>query len=195
MGKCYGYLRETIQEANKAKPNKNNNMHKTGLLEYLNVIFPDVNDWVWNKTIPNAKRRFRPDYRSEQLKLIIEFNGVHHYRKPNIIVNDKEKEMFYEQCGYKVVMIPYFIQLSNSTVKTLFNVEVKEQLFDETIPSLFASDECTPAFLCPLGIEKMAEDFLKFPKQYEVNMNQMQKEDIILTRWDLLEQEYNKRLI
>lgn len=168
-------------------------MHKTGLDEYLKVIFPEIDDWIHDKTIPNLKTKIRPDYRSEKLKLIVEFNGLPHYQKPDVILKDKEKEQLYVALGYKVVVIPYFIQLTNKAVKTLFGVSVDEQLFDETIPSLYSCDACTPAFLCPMGIQRMAKDFINFPEQYEVNINSMKKEEKIeLTYWNLLEEEYSK---
>lgn len=190
----WGYLRETEVKAQKTEVNPTNGMHKTGLDTYLKAIFPNTDDWIHDKTVPNCKKKTRPDYRSESLKLIIEFNGLPHYKKPNIILNDKEKEKLYTELGYKVVQIPYFIQLTNKTVERMFGVSVEEQLFNEDISSLLSRDECTPAYLCPLGIKRMAEDFLKYPEQYEVNVNSMknEKEDINLTGFDLLEKEYNK---
>lgn len=189
----YGYLRETEQKAKSTKPNPINGMHKTGLDEYLKVIFPEIDDWIHDKTIPNSKTKTRPDYRSEKLKLIVEFNGLPHYQKPDIILKDKEKAQLYTSLGYKVVEIPYFIQLTNEAVKTLFGVSVNEPLFDGTIPSLYSCDTCTPAYLCPMGIQRMAKDFINFPEQYEININSMKQEDNIeLTCWDLLEDAYNK---
>lgn len=187
----WGYLRETSEEAKNLKLSSKTKMHKTGLDEYLKAIFPEVNDWVHDKVIPSAARRLRPDYRSEELKLIVEFNGLQHYTSPNNILRDKTKEEFFTGLGYKVVVIPYFIQLTNKAAKILFDVSVSEPLFDENIPSLLSEDKCTPAFLCPLGIKRMAEDFIKFPEQYEININSMKEEDLILTSWDLLEREYN----
>ena len=203
MTNKWGYLREHSEEASKLRKNPNNKLHKTGLNEYLKVIFPNRN-FVHDTKVEGVDGRKRPDYYSnEPTKLIVEFNGLPHYTKPDIILRDKIKQKLFEDNGYKVVMIPYFIQLTNKAVKTLFGVDVKEPLFDENIPSLFVSDGCTPAFLCPEGIKRMAEDFLKFPEQYEVNMKQMKKEmemldkngnkkyDPMLFGIDLLEKEYN----
>ena len=157
---------------------------------YLKVIFPNTKDWIHDKRVPNCIKNTRPDYRSESLKLIIEFNGLDHYTKPNIILKDIEKEKMYKDMGYKVVQIPFFIQLTNQAVEKMFGVIVKEQLFDGNVPSLLICDKCTPAYLCPLGIKRMAEDFQKYPEQYDVNMSSMKKEDLQLTSWDLLEKEY-----
>lgn len=51
--------------------------------------------------------------RSESLKLIVEIDGLPHYQNPIVILKDKEKTKLYEEFGYKVVRIPYFIQLTN----------------------------------------------------------------------------------
>lgn len=169
----WGFLRETSELSAKAGIDKDTGLHRTGLDEYLKVIFPDVSDWVHDKPFPYSnkgrKTRRRPDYRSDTLKLIIEFDGLQHYTNPQNILNDQEAKKFYESYGYKVVRIPYFIQLSNNAVKILFGVDVEKFLFDESIPSLGVKGKNTPAFLCPAGIERMKNELLKFPEQYKVN--------------------------
>ena len=55
----------------------------------------------------------------------------------------------------------------------MFGVKVKEPLFDGKIPSLSISN--SPAFLCPAGLQRMAEEFVKFPEQYEVNRQALEK--------------------
>lgn len=184
----YGFLRET-QEKAISENNKNTKFYRTGLNVYLNTIFPDVTDWVHDKVLYTIRKR--PDYRSDSLKLIVEFDGLPHYQKPDIILNDYKSIEIYNNFGYKVVRIPYFIQLTNDAVKTLFSVDVKTKLFDENISSLSSKYYNTPAYLCAAGIKRMANEFLKFKQQYKVNLESMKKEDLFLTRYDLLEQEYN----
>ena len=41
-------------------------------------------------------RKNRPDYRSEKLKMIIEFDGWQHYQKLDQIQKDYENQKFYE---------------------------------------------------------------------------------------------------
>ena len=46
------------------------------IYEYLKVIFPNVNDWIHDKALGKINGvlcRKRPDYRSESLKMIVEF--------------------------------------------------------------------------------------------------------------------------
>lgn len=175
----WGFLRETAEAAKKAGIDKDTGLHRTGLDDYLKVIFPDISDWAHDKPFPYSKNgkktRRRPDYRSDALKLIVEFDGLQHYTNPQNIINDEDAVSFYESCGYKVVRIPYFIQLSNDAVKTLFGVSVNEPLFDESIPSLGIKGQNTPAFLCPAGIERMKKEFMKFPGQFEVNYRHLVK--------------------
>ncbi|MBP3477346.1 MAG: DUF559 domain-containing protein [Lachnospiraceae bacterium] len=179
-------MRETKEKAISARKDADTGICRTGLEEYLQVIFPDTNDWIHDKVIDNLpkgiKTRKRPDYRSESLKLIVEFDGLQHYTNPEKIKDDKDTIEFYEKLGYKVVRIPYFIQLTNQAVKELFNVCVKEPLFDGSIPSLGVKGKNTPAYLCVAGIERMAKEFVRFPEQFETNKKALlQVDDEYLT--------------
>lgn len=173
MDKQWGFLRETKEKAIMAGKDADTGICRTGLNEYLQVIFPNTNDWIHDKIIDNLpaekKSRKRPDYRSESLKLIIEFDGLQHYTNPEKIKDDKFTKDFYEELGYKVVRIPYFIQLTNQAVEELFGICVDEPLFDGNIPSLGIKGKNTPAYLCVAGIERMAKEFARFPEQFETN--------------------------
>lgn len=176
--KEWGFIRETIKEAQKAGLDEDTGLCRTGLEEYLAVIFPEITDWIHNKEIPpinGIKRKFKPDYRSDSLKLIIEIDGLPHYKDPEIMANDREKDKVYISMGYSVIRIPYFIQLSKNAVKELFGIEINEELFDESYPSIGLKGRNTPAYLCPEGIKRMATEFLKFPNQMKVNIENLRK--------------------
>ena len=148
----WGFLRETDALAKKAGIDKDTGLHRTGLNTYLKTIFPSINDWIHDKAIGEfngIKYRKRPDYRSEELKLIIEFDGLQHYTKPDVIEKDEINTELYKGFVYKVVRIPYFIQLSNKAVKTLFNIDIAEDLFNDSISSMGVEGKNTPAYLCP----------------------------------------------
>lgn len=186
----WGFLREDAADANKAGLDVDTGLHRTGLEEYLAVIFPDINDWIHDKALGKANGktyRNRPDYRSETLKLIIEFDGMPHYTSPNNILRDDKNTKLYKNLGYKVVRIPYFIQLTNDAVKKLFNINVREKLFNPSIPSLGKNGQNTPAYLCPAGVERMKKEFSQFPEQYKVNKEFLrQQNDPFLTGVDLI---------
>lgn len=173
----WGFLRETKEMAKKAGIDKDTGLHRTGLEEYLSAIFPETCDWIHNQRIPNSERLFRPDYRSKTLNLIVEFDGLQHYTRPDIILKDDEKTNFYQNQGYKVVRIPYFIQLTNKVIKQLFGQDVDEQMFNEAIPSLGIKSKNTPAYLCGAGITRMQNEFKKFPEQLKINIEALEKEN------------------
>lgn len=192
----WGFLRETAEDAKKAKIDKDTGLERTGLEKYLEVIFPKTNDWIHDEAFEyNGKKyRIRPDYRSDSLKLIIEFDGIQHYKDPSKIETDRKNTKIYESYGYKVVRIPYFIQLTNKAVEQMFGVKVKEPLFDGKIPSLSIGKH-SPAYLCPAGLQRMAEEFAKFPEQYEVNRKALRKaNNPYLSGVELLEKAVNEIL-
>lgn len=191
----WGFLRETNTQAKEAGLDKDTGLHRTGLEDYLKIIFPETDDWVHDKALgilEGKLYRNRPDYRSEKLKLIVEFDGLQHYTKPDIIQKDLLTTELYKNLGYKVVRIPYFIQLTNKAIKTLFDVEVSEELFDEKISSLGVEGQNTPAYLCPAGVKRMVEEFKKFPEQYKTNIEFLKKQnDSFRSGVEFLENEYN----
>ena len=190
--KKYGFLREDEKAAFKAGIDKDTGLPRTSLLEYLHIIFPKVNDWVHDKSIPkqftnNISFRNRPDYRSETLKMIVEFDGIHHYTNPDIIIKDIYNTNLYKKFGYKVIRIPYFIQLTKEAIKILFQKELHQELFPDNIASLTYKCRNTPAYLCLTGIERMKQELLKFPIQRQVNIDYLKSENNFeLTRYDLL---------
>lgn len=194
--KKWGFLRETCALAEMSGKDLDTGLHRTGLEDYLKVIFPQVDDWIHNKTIGKVNGinyRNRPDYRSVKLKLIIEFDGPHHYKKPDNIEKDIRTTELYKSFGYNVVRIPYFIQLSKKAIKTFFNVDLSEDLFDETISSLGIKAQNTPAYLCPAGVKRMAEEFKNFPEQYKTNIDFLKKQNLpFKSGVEFLESEYIK---
>ena len=190
----FGFLRETATLARAAGIDKDTKLHRTGLEEYLKIIFPGINDWIHDKALGELnglKYKSRPDYRSEKLKLIIEFDGLQHYTKPDIIEKDYRLTKLYISLGYKVVRIPYFIQLTNKAVKTLFDIDIAEELFSEKYSSLGVQRLNTPAYLCPAGLKRMAEEFMEFPEQYKTNVEFLKSQnDPYKSGVEFLEKEY-----
>jgi len=174
----WGFLRETAEKAKEAGIDIATGLHRTGLEEYLKVIFPETQDWIHDKAIGEVngkKYLIRPDYRSLELGLIVEFDGLQHYTNPDIIEKHIKNTEIYISFGYNVVRIPYFIQLTKKVVETLFGIDINQSLFDETIPSLSPKGRNTPAYLCPAGAKRMMEEFKKFPEQYKTNFDFLKK--------------------
>ena len=82
----WGFVRETRDMA--SGTDKETGLNRTGLEDYIKVIFPEIpeDNWVHDKPIPDSGRRIRPDYRCEDLKLLIEFDGLQHYQQPDCVI-------------------------------------------------------------------------------------------------------------
>lgn len=172
----WGFLRETEELAKKAGIDKDTGLHRTGLEVYLDAIFPGkvwIHDTAFGEH-DGKHYRIRPDYRCEELKLIVEFDGIPHYQKPDVILRDKDNQIIYESFGYKVVRIPYFIQLTNEVIFKMFGIEMQEEMFSPTIPSIGVKGANNPAYCCPLGIERMAAELKKYPQQLAVNVKALE---------------------
>ena len=106
--------------------------------------------------------RFKPDFRNDNLKLIVEFDGDRHYTMAKFILRDALKDKQEEELGYKVVRWPYFVQMTSKTAKMLLGVDydVKQEY-----PHGFVDAKCVcPADFCMLGIEKFIADMKKLSK-------------------------------
>ena len=137
----------------------NNYLTEKALGEYLTQIFPN-HEFIRDKTVPDSKIRNRPDYRNDELMLIVEFDGYRHYSNPDNILVDEHKDDVYEGMGYKIIRIPYFIQMSTDIVKLLFNKNVKiEQIYPH---GFIDSKAMLPAFFCELGVTRFKNDLKKF---------------------------------
>ena len=169
----FGIARETSELAAKARE-AHQEYRFTGLDEYLSVIFPGEK-WIHDKAFGHGLR-IRPDYRCERLKLIVEFDGTPHYTDPKVMERDRKNQDTYEDWGYRVVRIPYFVQLTREVIQELFGVDVGCDLVDPEIPSMGKEWENTPAYCCTAGVARMASDFDRFPQQFGVNLEHLVKQ-------------------
>ena len=118
MNISWGFLRETEVDAVNSGVDADTGLNRTGLDTYLHKIFPGE-DWVHDKQIKskdgksiiydNTVLRIRPDYRCEALKLIVEFDGIHHFTNPDVIYRDIRNTYIYmsiwgiKWCGFRIL--------------------------------------------------------------------------------------------
>ena len=125
----------------------------------LNELFPN-NDFIHDKSVTRSKnKRLRPDCRSKERKLIIEFDGDSHYCKAQRIKTDIEKDTDYLSLGYKVFRIPYFVQITTQVLKDIFDEEIP---IEQRYPNWFIDKKAVlPADYCELGIKLFLNDLKK----------------------------------
>lgn len=178
----WGYLRESqiIADRNdKKRPDPYGK--RFGLEIYLAAIFGEDNGWKYHDRIPveykgadgKTHSYIEPDYKRG--KQVIEFDGLPHYRSLEKILDDIIKDKIYQENGFEVIRIPYFIQLTNDVVREIFNVEVGRTLFDANMQSLDYTLKNTPGQLPLYGVWRMAAEYLKYPEQYRVNVDYLEK--------------------
>lgn len=127
--------------------------------EFLTKLFPN-HMFVHDKTVPNSGIKNRPDYRNDELMLIVEFDGYQHYTKVAYIESDCAKDRVYTQIGYTVVRIPYFVQLSTEVIGLLFNLKFDyAQIYGH---GFIDKDATLPSDFCEMGIERFKLDLIKF---------------------------------
>lgn len=118
-------------------------------------------EFIHNKSVPNSGIKTRPDYRFEIIKLIVEFDGNQHYQNVDIIFRDQEKDRVYTEMGYRIIRIPYFIQMTEALLKNLFNQQIH---YNQEYPHGFIDDAAIlPANFCELGIKRFVADLDRFP--------------------------------
>ena len=142
-----------------------------GLNKCLEKLFPNYvfihnkflklnNAYVTNK----YGQKIKPDYVCEELKLIIEYDGDQHYTDPIVIFKDIINTECLTQLGYKVVRIPYYIQLDYNTIKYLFNVEYKTPLYEMCYDHGFTHPLAKlPTTFCIDGIKRFRNELFNIP--------------------------------
>ena len=143
----------------------------------LERIFPN-NVFIHNKymkinneyVINRMGSKIRPDYMCEELKMVVEFDGEPwmgggHYTDPNVALKDLENKAILEDLGYKVIRIPFYVQLDNDAIEYYFGVKYTgDPLYDMYYDHGFIFPECkTPAYFCMEGLKKFQNDLFELP--------------------------------
>jgi very-short-patch-repair endonuclease len=119
--------------------------------------------FVANQPVQGLGRRFRPDYHSERHKLIVEFDGDQHYRSSRVILGDVERDACFTANGFRVIRIPYFVQLSRAVITHLFgDIAHTTNDFLDFPHGFIASTVVMPADFCELGIARFEDDLKRF---------------------------------
>jgi very-short-patch-repair endonuclease len=107
---------------------------------------------VAGQLISGISRRYQPDFRSEGHRLIVEFDGDDHYRSAKKILGDEERDRALASVGYRIVRIPYFVQLTRVVIATLFGeIAMHHGDFLNFPHGFIAKTVVMPANLCELS--------------------------------------------
>lgn len=127
--------------------------------EFLKKLYPN-HEFIHDKIVPNLGINNRPDYRNDELKLIVEFDGYQHYTSSSYILTDQKKDEIYSGAGYRIIRIPYFVQLSTDVIQNLFEIDF---IINQVYPHGFIDKKAIlPADFCELGIHRFKSDLERF---------------------------------
>ena len=125
--------------------------------ECLASIFPN-NKFVHDKAVPGAGISNRPDYRCDELMLIVEFDGYQHYCQIDTIFKDRLKDSVYTSMGYRIIRIPYFVQLTSDVVAHYFGISDVDMQVNFPHGFIVDKGEKLPAEFCSLGIARFINE-------------------------------------
>jgi len=160
-------------------------LNESKLGDFLRDIFKV--EFIYNRKVQGSGIMTRPDYRSDSLMLIVEFDGEGHYCNIRTITNDKLKDEVYTSLGYKVVRIPYFIQLNTDIIKTLFDIDVE---YRQEYPHGFVNKKAKlPSEFSEAGLERFVKDLKRFDmctadivESLRGKINDLRNIDLVLPR-------------
>lgn len=150
--------------------NKHNYLDEHLLIFYIKY-FSYGYDMIANKKLEETN--FRPDFIFPTLKLIVEFDGPHHYTNNITILKDIKRDEKTKSLGYKTIRIPYYIQFKKSEMITLFKdipeiknniLKEKDKVFSEFNNGFWSKNVVLPSSFCSRGMiryKKEIENFLE----------------------------------
>jgi hypothetical protein len=112
------------------------------------------------RVISERRRRWDMVYQGDLGQVAVEFDGDAHYRDSLKIKADFEKDELAKLGGYKVVRIPYWVQLTTDTLAHYFGLEAD---IIQDFPHGFITTRVFPASFCELGIARFEREMESLP--------------------------------
>jgi hypothetical protein len=112
------------------------------------------------QVVSGRRQRWDMVYEAATGKVAVEFDGDEHYRHTLKIKIDREKDDLARVGGYRVVRIPYWIQLTSETLKHYFGLEAE---IVQDFPHGFITTKVFPASYCEMGIARFRREMDELP--------------------------------
>lgn len=129
---------------------------------FLRKLYPD-NIFFRNKTIKDKKFGvFKPNFICDELKIIVEFRDAKHYMKSRIQLKDSITTVYFKELNYKIIEIPYFVQLTKEVIKILFDINLQGNLYKCSEHGFINGNMILPADFNSIGVNKFIDDSERF---------------------------------
>jgi hypothetical protein len=112
------------------------------------------------RVIAERRRRWDMVYQGDLGQVSVEFDGDAHYRDSLKIRADLEKDELARLGGYRVVRIPYRVQLTTETLAHYFSLEAD---IVQDFPHGFITTKVFPASFCELGLLRFEREMDSLP--------------------------------
>jgi hypothetical protein len=99
---------------------------------------------------------------SDNQIVVVEYDGDHHFRNSLQIKRDFEKDEPVKGLGFKVIRIPYWVQLTVQTLNHYFGISAE---IVQGFPHGFITTVIFPASFCELGVERLHNELESLPKK------------------------------
>jgi len=112
-------------------------------------------------TVPGTRRRWDMWFHDGDRTVVVEFDGDEHYRNTLKIKADNEKDAVAREQGFKVVRVPYWVQLDTPMLKHWFGIDA---VIEQAFPHGFISTKIFPASYCAMGILRFERELAALPE-------------------------------
>lgn len=120
-----------------------------------------VGNWRGSEVrLPTGRRRWDMSYEIGGQATVVEFDGDEHYRHTLKIKADREKDGIACKYELRVVRVPYWVQLTNETLRYYFDLDAD---ITQDLPHGFITTEVFPASFCELGVIRFEKELDLLP--------------------------------
>lgn len=123
-----------------------------------------VGEDAWRGSeVQGAKpRRFRWDmvYAVDGQTVAVEYDGDDHYRDALKIKTDSLKDALARDLGWRVIRVPYWVQLTTETLRHYFGLDAEVR---QSFPHGFITTKLFPASFCEMGVHRFERELAGLP--------------------------------
>jgi hypothetical protein len=117
--------------------------------------------------LPGSRSRFDFGFLFDNQGYLVEFDGnyqgVGHYNNAQNCYKDDLKNALAELQGFKIIRVPYWLQLDNQTFEVLFNFESPCNIENNFPHGFITNSSLNPASFCELGMKRFNRELNLLP--------------------------------
>jgi hypothetical protein len=122
-----------------------------------------ADDWLGHELKhPKSRRRWDMSIRTQTGIHVIEYDGDEHYCNSLKVKADREKDRLALEMGWKVIRIPYWVQLDSETFSFYF---ASKAIIEQNFPHGFITTKTFPASFCELGVLRFQHELSCLPER------------------------------